>query len=185
MIFEHIRLPGAFVVRLDKREDDRGYFARSWCEREFADHGLDPRLVQCNVSFNRKKGTLRGMHYQLPPFAEGKLVRCTRGALYDVMIDLRPRSATFLQWLGMELTPDNGMMVFIPKGFAHGFQTLQDDTEIFYQMTEFHAPESARGVRWNDPLFGITWPEGERTITSRDNDYPDADPARFQAFTDT
>jgi dTDP-4-dehydrorhamnose 3,5-epimerase len=182
MIFTETNLKGAYVVELQRFEDERGYFARSWCEREFKEHGLDSRLVQCNVSFNRRKGTLRGMHYQVPPFAEAKLTRCTRGALYDVIIDLRPESHTFLRWMAIELTPDNNKMVFIPNGFAHGFQTLEDNTEIFYQMSEFYAPECARGVRWNDPLFSITWPAAERTIAPRDQQYPDAHPAQFQTL---
>ena len=179
MTFAETKLKGAFVVEMQKLEDERGFFARSWCEREFREHGLDYRLVQCNVSFNKRKGTLRGMHYQVPPFAERKLVRCTRGALFDVMLDLRPDSDTFLQWTAVELTDGNGKMAFVPKGFGHGFQTLEENTEISYHMSEFYAPESARGVRWNDPLFNITWPGGELTITDRDNQYPDSHPEQF------
>ena len=179
MTFAETKLKGAFVVEMQKLEDERGFFARSWCEREFREHGLDYRLVQCNVSFNKRKGTLRGMHYQVPPFAESKLVRCTRGALFDVMLDLRPDSDTFLQWTAVELTDGNGKMAFVPKGFGHGFQTLEENTEISYHMSEFYAPESARGVRWNDPLFNITWPGGELTITDRDNQYPDSHPEQF------
>lgn len=179
MTFSETRLAGVFVVGLQKMEDERGYFARSWCREEFSAHGLDDALVQCNVSFNRKKGTLRGMHYQAAPHGESKLMRCTRGALYDVALDLRADSATFLRWVGVELTQDNGKMLFIPKGCAHGFQTLADDTEIFYQMSQLYVPEAARGVRWNDPLFGIRWPEEVRRISERDRDYPDAVKSQF------
>ncbi len=179
MIFTETHLKGMYVIALQRHEDERGFFARSWCEREFKEHGLEHRLVQCDVSFNRKKGTLRGMHFQDPPYAEAKLVRCTRGSLYDVVLDLRPQSGTFLRWVAVELTPDNGNMVFVPKGCAHGFQTLDDKTEAFYQMTEFYAPEYARGVRWNDPLFNISWPACERTISERDRSYPDARTDQF------
>ena len=182
MIFGQTELPGAYIVELEKLEDERGYFARSWCQREFEAHGLDARLVQCNVSMNRKAGTLRGMHFQMPPFAEAKLVRCTRGALFDVIIDLRPDSPTFLKWFGIELTSDNGKMMYIPKGFAHGFLTLEDDTEVFYQMSEFYAPECARGVRWNDPLFGIKWPRNKTVISARDATYPDSAESDFALF---
>jgi dTDP-4-dehydrorhamnose 3,5-epimerase len=180
MKFTETRMAGAYIIDLEKHQDARGYFARSWCRREFSERGLDDGLVQCNLSFNIRRGTLRGMHFQAHPFAEAKIVRCVRGALYDVMIDLRPDSATFLQWAGFELTPDNGTSVYIPRGFAHGFQTLEDSTEILYQMTEFYAPDYARGVRWNDPLFNIQWPDDRPTIASRDNQYPDADPLQFR-----
>jgi dTDP-4-dehydrorhamnose 3,5-epimerase len=179
MIFNETKLLGAYIIELEKLEDERGYFARSWCQREFDAHGLDTRPVQCNISFNRKKGTLRGMHFQLPPFAETKLVRCTRGALFDVIIDLRPDSPSFLKWIGVELTARNGKMMYVPKGFAHGFQTLEDDTEVFYQMSEFYAPEYARGVRWDDPLFGVSWPEELRVISKRDQAYKDCHPVQF------
>jgi dTDP-4-dehydrorhamnose 3,5-epimerase len=179
MKFEETDLPGAFLVSLEKIEDERGYFARSWCANEFDDQGLESRLAQCNVSFNRTKGTLRGMHYQIPPFAETKLVRCTRGALFDVIIDLRPESATFTRWLGIELTPDNGMMVYVPAGFAHGFQTLMDRTEVFYQMSEFYSPTHGRGVRWDDPMFGIEWPLDVKVISERDRRYPDSERGQF------
>lgn len=173
MRFRETALKGAFIIELDKHEDERGFFARAWCQREFLAHGLNPRLVQCNVSFNRRRGTLRGMHYQVAPHEEAKLVRCTRGAIYDVIIDLRPDSPTFMQWLAVELTADNYRMLYIPEGFAHGFQTLQDHTEVFYQMSEFYAPECARGIRWNDPAFAISWPPAERLISERDQQYPD------------
>jgi dTDP-4-dehydrorhamnose 3,5-epimerase len=180
MKFTETPLAGAYIIDLEKHGDERGYFARSWCQREFREHGLDDRLVQCNLSFNIRRGTLRGMHFQAHPYSEAKVVRCVRGSLYDVMIDLRPDSATFLDWAGFELTPENGTSLYIPRGFAHGFQTLEDNTEILYQMTEFYAPEYARGVRWNDPLFNIVWPGAVLTIAARDNGYPDADPAQFQ-----
>jgi len=173
MLFQPTKLQGAYLIALQPIEDERGFFARSWCRQEFADHGLDANLVQCNVSFNKRRGTIRGMHYQLAPSAETKLVRCTRGALYDVAIDLQPESPTFLQWTGVTLTAENRSGFYIPKGFAHGFQTLEDDTEVFYQMSEFYAPASARGLRWNDPLFTIQWPLPITVISAKDQEYPD------------
>lgn len=173
MNFAETGLKGAFLIEPDRKEDARGFFARTWCVEEFKAHGLDPRVVQCNLSFNKKKGTLRGMHWQVAPHAEAKLVRCTMGALWDVIIDLRPASPTYQQHLGVELTPENRKMLFIPEGFAHGFQTLADNTEVFYQMSEFFAADCARGLRWNDPAFGIAWPPGERIIHERDAGYPD------------
>ena len=174
MNFLETRLSGAFVIEITPIADERGFFARSWCEREFAEHGLNPRLVQCNLSFNAKKGTLRGMHYQVAPYGEAKVVRCIRGAIYDVILDLRPDSPTYCQWVGVELSADNRRMLAIPEGFAHGFQTLEANTEILYQMSEFYHPESARGVRWNDPLFDIHWPETtERILAPKDTQYPD------------
>jgi dTDP-4-dehydrorhamnose 3,5-epimerase len=155
-------------------EDGRGFFGRSFCRGEFTERGLNPEIVQCNISFNRYAGTLRGMHYQLAPHAEEKLVRCTRGKLYDVIVDLRQESPTFKQWISLELSVDNRLMLYIPKGCAHGFQTLEDNTEVFYQMSEFYYPESGRGVRWNDPAFGVQWPEGVQMILSdRDRNWPD------------
>jgi dTDP-4-dehydrorhamnose 3,5-epimerase len=182
MIFIPTPLTGAYVIELEKREDERGFFARSWCETEFAVHGLDTKIVQCNTSFNRRKGTLRGMHFQLPPFSETKLVRCVRGSLYDVIIDVRPGSSTFLRWIAVELTADNRKTLYVPKGFAHGFQTLEDNTEIYYQMSERYAPEYGRGVRWNDPLFTIAWPNADRIISKNDQEYKDSDPSFFQAL---
>jgi dTDP-4-dehydrorhamnose 3,5-epimerase len=157
----------------DRHADVRGYFARTFCEKDFVDHGLEPRISQCSVSFNRRKGTLRGMHYQVAPFEEVKVVRCNRGAIYDVIIDLRPASPAFKKWFGVRLDEQNGHMLYIPKGFAHGFQTLGDDTEVFYQMSQVFSPQHARGVRWNDPAFSIEWPEDERIILDRDRNYPD------------
>ena len=173
MIFAETSLKGAFVLELEKREDERGFFARSWCREEFAAHNLNPAIAQCNVSFNRSKGTLRGMHYQAVPFEEAKLVRCTAGAVYDVIIDLRLDSATYKQHIAEVLSAANRRMLYVPEGFAHGFQTLEDDTEVFYQMSQVHSPEHARGVRYNDPAFGIRWPIGEPVIAGRDRNYPD------------
>ena len=155
--------------------DERGFFARSWCEREFRSHGLDPRIAQCNISYNREKGTLRGMHYQAPPFEEVKSVRCTRGAIHDVIIDLRRDSKSFGKHFGVTLTAENRTMLYIPKGFAHGFLTLEDDTEIYYQMSEFYAPDFARGIRWNDPAFGIRWPGEVRVLSEKDRTHQDFD----------
>lgn len=173
MIFKPTELPGAYVIEPERHADMRGHFARTYCEKEFADHGLEPRVVQCSVSFNRRKGTLRGMHYQAAPFEEVKVVRCNRGSIYDVIIDLRPDSTAYKKWLAVQLDQENGKMLYIPPGFAHGFQTLADDTEVFYQMSQVFSPEHARGVRWNDPAFSIAWPEDERIILDRDAKYPD------------
>ena len=172
MKFSPTKLSGVWLVDLERREDERGFFARSWCQAEFERHGLNPRLVQCNVSFNRKRGTLRGMHYQVAPHAEAKLVRCTRGAIFDVAVDLRPESPTYRHWVGVELTAENGRALYIAEGFAHGFQTLADDSEVFYQMSEFFHPECARGLRWNDPAFGISWPSPNPIISDRDQNLP-------------
>lgn len=157
---------------LEPHRDDRGFFARTWCEKELVAYGLNPRLVQCSISFNTHKGTLRGMHYQVPPFAEVKVVRCTRGTVYDVVVDLRPNSPTYRDWTALVLNSTNRRMMYIPEGCAHGFLTLEDQTEVFYQMSEFYDPESARGIRWNDPVFGINWPEKVEVISQRDNAYP-------------
>ena len=171
MIFTETRLKGAFIIDIEPIEDDRGFFARSWCRNEFEKHGLNPDLVQCNISFNKKKGTLRGMHYQTAPHEESKLVRCTRGSLFDVIIDLRENSGTYKKWFGIELSAENRRMIYIPDGFAHGFQTLEDNTEVFYQMTEFYYPECTGGVRWNDPLFAIKWPLPIKIISRKDSNY--------------
>lgn len=179
MIFEATKLPGVWLVRLELREDERGSFARSWCAREFLAHGLNPSLAQCNVSFSRRRGTLRGLHYQAPPHAEAKLVRCIRGAIYDVALDLRPASPTFKHWTAVELTAENRRALYVPEGCAHGFQSLTDESEVFYQMSEFYQPESARGVRWNDPAFGIEWPVAEPIMAERDRAYPDFGSARL------
>lgn len=173
MIFTETKLPGAFVIELEKHADQRGFFARTFCRQEFEAQGLNSRVVQCNVSSNKRKGTLRGMHFQAAPFAEAKLVRCTSGSIYDVIIDLRPSSPAFKRNFAVELSAENGKMLYIPEEFAHGFQTLEDDTEVFYQMSQSYSAEHARGVRWNDPAFGIEWPAGERIIIGRDQEYPD------------
>jgi dTDP-4-dehydrorhamnose 3,5-epimerase len=174
MIFIETRLKGAFIVEIEKWEDERGFFARSWCQKEFTEHGLNPNLVQCNISFSRNKGTLRGLHYQIAPNEESKLVRCTIGAIYDVIIDLRQDSPTYKQWLGVELIADNHRMLYVPEGFANGFQTLTGNTEIFYQVSQFYSPESERGVRWNDPTFGIEWPIlDDLIISDKDKNWPD------------
>jgi dTDP-4-dehydrorhamnose 3,5-epimerase and related enzymes len=174
MIFQRTKLRGVFEIWLDRRVDDRGFFARAWCQKEFGEHGLNPRLVQCSISFNALAGTLRGMHYQAAPFAECKLVRCTGGAMYDVVLDLRPESATFKGWIAVVLTATDRNMIYVPEGCAHGFLTLEDETKVFYQMSEFYNAESARGVRWDDPAFGIVWPQPVAVISERrDRNYPD------------
>lgn len=173
MIFTETKLKGAFIIDIEPQEDERGFFARSWCEKEFKQHGLNPRLVQCNISFNKKRGTLRGMHYQVAPFAEAKIVRCTMGAVYDVIIDLRPDSSTFKQWISVELTAENRRALYVPEDFAHGFQTLTDNVEVFYQMSEFYHPECARAVRWDDPAFGVEWLSAPRIISHQDSEYAD------------
>jgi dTDP-4-dehydrorhamnose 3,5-epimerase len=176
LLFSETKLSGVFIIEPEPQRDERGYFARTWCEREFQEHGLDSRVAQCNVSYSAKKGTLRGMHYQIAPRGEAKLVRCVRGAIYDVVIDLRPLSSTFRQWIGVELSDVNHLMLFIPQMFAHGFQTMRDQTEVFYQMSEFYSPECGRGIRWNDPAFGIEWPDDHRIISHKDLSYPDFNP---------
>lgn len=173
MIFLETPLPGAFVLGSESREDSRGSFARTFCRREFEEHGLDPQVAQCNLSFNRRRGTLRGMHYQAAPREEVKLVRCVRGAIYDVIIDLRPDSPTYTRHFGVVLSAEERNALYIPRGFAHGFQSMEDETEVMYQMSEFYSPEHARGVRWNDPVFGIEWPIADPIILERDATYPD------------
>jgi dTDP-4-dehydrorhamnose 3,5-epimerase len=172
MLFTETLLKGVFVIEPERLEDERGFFARTFCQEEFRAHGLNPQVAQCNLSFNRKKGTLRGLHYQAAPFAEVKIVTCTSGAIYDVAVDLRPDSPTFKRWAAVELSEDNRKALYIPAGCAHGFQTLVDNTEVHYQMSEFYHPESARGVRWDDPAFAIVWPETQnRIISKRDMSY--------------
>ena len=173
MTFHETEISGVFEIRIQAIPDERGFFARTWCRKEFEEHGLESALVQCNISFNTRKGTLRGLHYQAAPFAEAKLVRCTRGAICDVVLDLRPHSPTFKGWIAVTLTAENRSMVYVPKGCAHGFLTLQDETEVFYQMSEIYNAESARGVRWNDPALGIVWPGKVEVISERDRTYPD------------
>jgi dTDP-4-dehydrorhamnose 3,5-epimerase len=173
MTFHETKLQGVFEIRIEPLRDERGFFARSWCQTEFKAHGLNPALVQCNISFNGRKGTLRGMHYQLAPYAEAKLIRCTRGAIYDVIIDLRRESPTFKQWVSVVLTAEKRNMAYVPEDCAHGFLTLEDDTEVLYQMSQFFSAESARGVRWDDPAFRIAWPHEIAVISERDKNYPD------------
>ncbi len=174
MIFKKTRLGGVFVIETEKIQDSRGFFARSWCTNEFSTHEIMPVIRQCNISFNHKRGTLRGMHYQITPFEEEKLVRCTRGEIFDVIIDIRTDSPTYMQHLSITLNEDNHTMLYIPKGFAHGFQTMKDNTEIFYQMSEFYTPDAARGIRWNDPSFEIEWPiVKEKIMSEKDQAYPD------------
>jgi dTDP-4-dehydrorhamnose 3,5-epimerase len=173
MTFHETAISGAFEIRANRIPDERGFFARTWCRNEFEEHGLESVLLQCNISYNARRGTLRGMHYQAAPFAESKLVRCTQGAIYDVVLDLRPQSPSFKQWIAVTLTAENRDMVYVPKGCAHGFLTLQDQTEVFYQMSEVYNAESARGVRWDDPAFNIAWPEKVEVISERDRTYPD------------
>lgn len=172
MKFIETPFSGLYVIELEKHLDERGFFARSWCSEEFKKHGLNPALVQCNVSLNSKAGTLRGLHYQAPPSAEAKLVRCTRGKMFDVAVDIREKSPTYLKYFSVELSADNHKALYIPEGFAHGFQTLEDNTEVLYQMSEFYAPDLARGIRWDDPKIGIKWPfPNDKTISQRDLSY--------------
>jgi dTDP-4-dehydrorhamnose 3,5-epimerase len=173
MRFNETGLAGAWLIEPEQLNDERGSFARTFCEREFAAHGFETRIVQCNTSFNVRRGTLRGLHYQAGNAAEDKLVRCTRGAIFDVIVDLREGSRTRLKWYAAELTADNARMIFAPKGFAHGFISLADASEVFYQMSQFYEPGAAQGLRWNDPALGIRWPEIEPILSERDRSYPD------------
>jgi dTDP-4-dehydrorhamnose 3,5-epimerase len=172
MKFFETNLGRVYEVRIEPRCDERGFFARSWCQKEFEAQGLDSDLAQCSVSFNKRKGTLRGMHFQAAPNDETKLVRCTQGSIYDVIVDLRRASPTFKQWTALVLTAQNRNMAYVPKGCAHGFLTLEDETEVFYQISQLYDPEAARGVRWDDPAFGIEWPEAVEVISERDRTYP-------------
>ncbi len=176
MKFRHTRIPGVIRIDLEPQADERGSFARTYCEATFRQHGLEPVGIQCSISVNAKRGTLRGLHYQAPPAAEAKLVRCVRGRLFDVAVDLRPDSPAFRQWLGLELDAEAGEALYIPRGCAHGFLTLADDTAVYYQMGTEYAPEFARGVRWNDPAFGISWPFEPLHISERDASFPDFAP---------
>jgi dTDP-4-dehydrorhamnose 3,5-epimerase len=172
MIFSQTNLPGVFVIDPEPFNDERGFFARSWSGSEFAAQGIDSNLVECNISFNKNKGILRGLHYQTAPHEQAKLVRCTAGAIYDVAVDLRPGSPTLHQWTAVELTQLNHRMLFISPGYAHGYQTLTDNAEVFYQMSDYYHPECSQGVRWNDPAFGIEWPLAEPIMIERDRTYP-------------
>lgn len=176
MRFEKLDLPGAFRIDINRLEDERGFFARAFCTAEFASVGLPTHFPQSNMSFNFREGTVRGMHYQLEPRAEPKVVRCTRGAIFDAIIDLRPESPTYCRWTGLELTAENRSAIYVPPGFAHGYQTLADDTEVTYLVGEVYTPELARGVRWNDPAFGFSWPIPVAVINERDANYPDFKP---------
>jgi len=173
MRFTETKLKGAWIVDIEAFTDDRGFFARGWCQNEFADHDMVSKVVQANISFNDTKGTLRGMHYQIAPHEETKFIRCIRGAIYDVIIDLRPGSDTYGQWVGVELTAESRTAFFVPRGFAHGFQTLADNTEVFYQVSEFYTPGAERGLRHDDPAFAIEWPEEVAVISEKDATWPD------------
>jgi len=173
MIFHELEIPGAYLLEPERKEDHRGFFARTYCRRELEDRGLDPTVVQCNISVNKARGTVRGLHWQAEPYPEIKLVRCTRGAVYDVILDLRPGSPTFKKHYAVELDDENRLSLYIPAGCAHGFQTLKDGAEVFYQMSEFYYPELARGVRWNDPAFNVTWPLEISAISEKDLSFPD------------
>jgi dTDP-4-dehydrorhamnose 3,5-epimerase len=177
LIFEPLPIPGAWSVRLEPRRDERGYFARSWCQREFAAHGIEIDMVQSSLSHNARAGTLRGMHYARPPSSEGKLVRCERGRILDVLLDLRPDSPAYLRHAAVELVDRSGDAVYVPPGVAHGFQTLEDDTDVLYMMSDFYRPELDAGVRFDDPAFGIRWPLPVTLIAPRDRGYPDFVPA--------
>jgi dTDP-4-dehydrorhamnose 3,5-epimerase len=172
MIFKEMKVGGAFVLEVEKVEDERGFFARSWCQKEFQLHSLVPHLVQANISFNKQKGTLRGMHYQAPPYGEAKVVRCTRGVIFDVIIDLRPESPTFKQWTAVELTADNYKMLYVPENCAHGYITLEDSTEVTYLVSQFYHRERERGVRYDDPAFGVRWPIKVQVISEKDKSLP-------------
>jgi dTDP-4-dehydrorhamnose 3,5-epimerase len=173
MFFSEIKLKGAYVIDIDKHVDQRGFFARTWCMNEFAEHNLNTTVVQTNIGFSPLKGTLRGLHYQKAPYEEAKLVRCTSGSLYDVILDLRKDSPTFGQWFGLELSSKNHKMLYVPEGFAHGYLTLEEDTELFYQTSQFYDRDSARGVRYNDPAFHIKWPISIQLISENDLNWPD------------
>ncbi len=176
MIFTPTPLPGAFVIDIELARDERGFFARTWCADEFTRHGLDPTVTQCSLSSNRMSGTLRGIHYQAAPHVETKLVTCVSGAIYDVIVDLRPDSPAFTRWFAVELSADNHCMLYVPAGVAHGYLTQRDNSDVYYQIGGNYVPESARGVRWNDPAFGIEWPTPPRVIANRDRNYPDFSP---------
>jgi dTDP-4-dehydrorhamnose 3,5-epimerase len=172
VIFRPTELPGVWVIEPERSADERGFFARTWCAREFEARGLTAELTQCSVSWNRTRGTVRGLHFQAAPHEEAKLVRCTRGAIHDVALDLRAASPTRRRWVAVELTADNRRMLFVPEGVAHGFQTLADDTEVFYQISREYRPDAQRGVRWHDPALGITWPVRDAIVSARDAALP-------------
>lgn len=173
MIFTETNLKGAYILEIRKIEDERGFFGRSWCKKEMEDHGLNGNLCQANTSYSRLKGTIRGMHYQVSPYEETKLIRCTRGSIYDVIIDLRPDSETYLKWFGTELNQESYNMLYVPEGFAHGFITLQDNSEVYYNVTQFYIPGAEAGIRYNDPLFNIHWPVTPTVVSDKDSSHPD------------
>ena len=173
MIFTETKLKGAWLIEIKKIEDDRGFFGRSWCREEFEAHGLNANICQMNTSLTLKKGTIRGMHYQVDPYQETKFIRCTRGSVYDVIVDLRPDSPTFLQWVGHELTADNYRMVYVPENFAHGLVSLEDNSEVYYPVTQFYTPGAERGMRWNDPAINIQWPVDIEIVSEKDGSHPD------------
>jgi dTDP-4-dehydrorhamnose 3,5-epimerase len=174
MIFTETKLAGAYIIEIEKHGDERGFFARLWCQNEFADHGLAMNWVQANLSLSEKSGTLRGLHYQVAPHQEAKLMRCIRGGIYDAIVDLRPDSPTYKQWVSVELTAENRKALYIPEGFAHGYQTLVNNTEVLYPVSQFYAPGAERGIRWNDPTFAIEWPTTETiTLSDKDKSWPD------------
>lgn len=172
MIFTETEISGVYIIEIEKIEDERGFFARSWCRQEFLKMGLNPHIEQCNISYNGKKNTLRGLHYQDIPHQETKLVRCTRGRIYDVIIDVRFDSVSYKKWIGVNLSAGNRRMLYVPEGFAHGYQTLEDDTEIFYQVSASYFPQSERGIRWDDPAVGIQWPLSSPIVSPKDNCWP-------------
>jgi dTDP-4-dehydrorhamnose 3,5-epimerase len=173
MTFTETKLKGAFIIDVKRLEDERGFFGRAWCKREFEEHGLKANAAQANVSYNKVKGTIRGMHYQVAPFAETKTIRCTSGAIYDVIVDIRPESPTYKQWIGVELTEESFRMLYVPEGFAHGFITLKDHTSVHYVVTEFYTPGAEAGIRHDDPAFNIVWPIKPEVISAKDLVHPD------------
>ncbi|PID91748.1 MAG: dTDP-4-dehydrorhamnose 3,5-epimerase [Bacteroidetes bacterium] len=179
MIFHETKLKGAFLVEIKKLEDERGFFGRAWCQKEFEDHGINGRIKQINTSRTLKKGTIRGMHYQIDPYQESKFIRCTRGRIWDLMIDLRPESPTFMEWVGQELSAENCRMAYVPENFAHAMLALEDDCEIYYPVTEFYTPGAERGIRYNDPAFDIDWPIPVEHVSEKDLGHPDFDVNTF------
>ena len=174
MIFKKTKLKGVFIIELEKLQDERGYFARAWCRNEFKANGLNSNLAQANTALSLHKGTLRGMHYQVVPYEETKIIRCIRGAVFDVVIDLRPNSITYCEWFGVKLSADNHTMLYVPEGFAHGYQTLENNSEVFYLVSQFYTPDAERGVRWDDPVFDIEWPKtSDLVISEKDKNWPD------------
>ncbi|AFS80013.1 dTDP-4-dehydrorhamnose 3,5-epimerase [Candidatus Nitrosopumilus koreensis AR1] len=171
MKFHELKIKGVFIVEIEKIEDERGFFARTWDKNEFLKNNLNPEIVQCNISFNSKKGTIRGMHYQESPYEEAKIVKCVKGKVFEVFIDLRKNSETFKKWGSVELSSEENFELYVPEGFALGFQTLEDNTELFYQMSQYYMPENANGIRWDDPMFNIKWPMTPSIISQKDKDW--------------